>query len=323
MDKRTRVFNALNCLPVDHVPVGFWHHFSGEEELGAANIEAQLRYYRETDLDFVKIMSDGYLSYPLRKITCADDLWAVEPLGPAHPFITEQIARAKAIVSAIGKERYVFYNLFCPMTFIKFCFEDAEMMDYAKNHTNAFMHMLDAVAEDAAYLGEKLITEAGCDGVYYCVQNAEKERFTVEEYKRIVAPSEKRVLERINRFSDVNILHCCAFWGYQNQMEVWQDYEAKCVNWATHVELVDLRTGRQFFGNRCILGGFDTHWDFNDPSQTRGILYEGSKEELQNYTCELILNNGKLGLMIGGDCTYSAMTDTTRIQWIVEAARSI
>ena len=50
MDKRTRVLNAMNKKDVDHVPVGFWFHFSGEEAAGEACVQAHLRYYRETDL---------------------------------------------------------------------------------------------------------------------------------------------------------------------------------------------------------------------------------------------------------------------------------
>ncbi len=51
MDKRTRVLNALNKEEVDHVPVGFWFHFAGEEAVGDACVKAHLRDYRETDLD--------------------------------------------------------------------------------------------------------------------------------------------------------------------------------------------------------------------------------------------------------------------------------
>ena len=36
MDKRTRVFNAMDKKPVDHVPVGFWYHFEGEQARGEA-----------------------------------------------------------------------------------------------------------------------------------------------------------------------------------------------------------------------------------------------------------------------------------------------
>ncbi len=65
MDKRTRVLNAMNKKEVDHVPVGFWFHFGGEEAVGDACVQAHLKYYRETDLDFVKIMCDNYFPYPL------------------------------------------------------------------------------------------------------------------------------------------------------------------------------------------------------------------------------------------------------------------
>ena len=71
MDKRTRVLNAMNKKEVDHVPVGFWFHFGGEEASGQGCIDAHLKYYRETDLDFVKIMCDGYFPYPLPEIKCS------------------------------------------------------------------------------------------------------------------------------------------------------------------------------------------------------------------------------------------------------------
>ena len=35
--------------------------------------EHDLKYYRETDLDFVKIMCDGYFPYPLPEIKTAAD----------------------------------------------------------------------------------------------------------------------------------------------------------------------------------------------------------------------------------------------------------
>ena len=62
MDKRTRVLNAMNKLPVDHVPCGFWFHFGGKEAPGEECVQAHLRYYREKDLDFLKVMCDGFFS---------------------------------------------------------------------------------------------------------------------------------------------------------------------------------------------------------------------------------------------------------------------
>ena len=105
MDKRTRVLSALNKKPVDHPPVGFWYHFAGEQAQGEGCVQAHLDYYRDTDLDFVKIMCDGYFNYPIpAEIKNAEDWWNLKPLGKDHPFIQEQVWRAKRIVEEVGKE---------------------------------------------------------------------------------------------------------------------------------------------------------------------------------------------------------------------------
>lgn len=325
MDKRTRVLNAMNKKEVDHVPVGFWFHFAREEAMGDACVKAHLKYYRETDLDFVKIMCDGYFPYPLLEIKKVEDWKTLKPLGADHPFIREQVERARAIVDDIGSERCVFYNVFAPFSSLRFGAEaigisDADVMAYIKEDKNAVMQALDVIAQTNALLAELLITEGGCDGVYFCVQGGEYDRFTPEEYRAIITPSDLYVLEHANRFSDNNIIHMCGWAGNRNQLSIWQDYPAKVVNWAVHVEGLDLEAGRYFAGGRTALGGFETHWDEHTQ---QGVMYTADKEELQKYTRDLILNHGKCGLMLGGDCTIDAKMDWERIRWIVEAARSI
>ncbi len=321
MDKRTRVLNAMNKRPVDHVPCGFWFHFSGDEEMGQACVDAHLRYYRDTDLDFLKVMSDGYAGYPVPDfVKEAADWKKLTPLGKDHPFIREQVARAKALVDAIGQERCVFYNVFAPFSSMRNTTGNAFAMECIRKDPMAVMHALDVMAEDLADLSELLLTEAGCDGIYFCVQAAEADRFTPEEYKKWISPSELYVLERANRFSDNNILHCCGWAGAKNDLNRWKDYPAKVVNWAVHVEGVSLEEGRVLYGNRASLGGFKTLWD--DEKQ-EGLIYDGTKEEIQDYTKELILDHGKIGLLLGGDCTVSDRIDWGHIKWVVDAARSL
>jgi len=325
MDKRTRVLNALNGLPVDHVPVAFWFHFAGDEAVGQGCVDAHLKYYRDTDLDFVKIMCDNYFPYPLPEINEVADLGKLQPLTADHPFIREQVERAAAIVKEIGQERCVFYNVFAPFSSLRFGAEalgidDAQIMKFLHQDVKTVMKALDVIAQSNALLAELLITEAGCDGVYYCVQGGEKTRFTPAQYKKFIRPSDLYVLEHANRFSDNNILHMCGWAGAQNQLELWQDYPAKAINWAMHVEDVDLFSGRFFMGGRTILGGYKTLWD--ETGHT-GEIYDLPKEELQAYTREMILEYGKRGLMLGGDCTIDSKLDWERIRWIVEAARSV
>ena len=275
--------------------------------------------------DFVKIMCDGYFPYPLPEIRKAEDWKSLKPLDADHPFIREQVERAKAVVEEIGAERCVFYNVFAPFSSLRFGAEaigisDGQVMSFIREERNAVMYALDVIAQSNALLAELLITEAGCDGVYYCVQGGEYDRFTPGEYRSVITPSDLYVLEHANRFSDNNILHMCGWAGNRNQLAIWQDYPAKVVNWAVFVEGMSLEDGRYFVDGRTALGGFETHWD---ETTQQGIIYTGSREELQAYTRNLILNHGKTGLMLGGDCTIDARLDWERIRWVVEAARSI
>lgn len=57
------------------------------------------------------------------------------------------------------------------------------------------------IAEDAITLVKALIREAGCDGIYDCVQNAETFRFTSEEYHKFVEPYDLKVLDYANSIS--------------------------------------------------------------------------------------------------------------------------
>jgi uroporphyrinogen decarboxylase len=330
MDKRTRVLNALNKRPVDHVPVGFWVHFFDKGVFGDTCIQAHIDYYNSLDLDFVKVMSDGYFGFPIDgEVSTVEDLKKVRPIDASHPWIREQLDRAKAVVAALGKDRCVFFNLFNPFSSLKYGFtedlleSDNIIMRLLKEDKNAVLRALDVAAAGNALLAELLITEAGCDGIYYCVQNAETDRFTEAEYREIVGPGELYVLEHINRFSENTLLHCCGFMGKANRVSLWFDYPVKCANWATAVENIPLHEGRYLYRGKAVLGGFDTHWGMQSADEQRGILYHGTKEDLQAYTKNLIADTGKLGLLIGGDCTMDFRIDYDRIRWIIEAARSV
>jgi uroporphyrinogen decarboxylase len=325
MDKKTRVLNAFDKKPVDHVPVGFWIHYFEKMNDEEAMLQAHYDYHSALDFDIAKLMSDGFFAFPLDglEVKTADDLLKIRQIGPDHPWIRGQIARVKAIRARLGEDKFYSFNLFTPFTSLMLSVSDELIMRFARENKNELMHALDIVALGGALLGELLITQAGCDGVYFAVQSGELTRFTEAEYKDIVCPSELYVLEHVNRYSDYNILHCCGFYGNKNRISLWKDYPAKCVNWATAVEELPLHEGRYFFGNKAVMGGFDTHWGMDSTQEQRGILYHGSKEELQNYTRELVVNTGKLGTVIGGDCTVDHRIDINRLRWIVEAVRSV
>lgn len=318
MNKRERVIAALEGKSTDHVPVGFWYHFPPQNQIGEACINAHIDYYRQTNQDFIKIMCDGYFGYPndtLINMKSTSDLYNMKPLGANHPFIREQVERAKAIVSQLGDECCIFYNVFCPLSYFRLQLDWDKMMQCVKEDKEAVKYACDVISEDAIALVDALINEAGCDGIYYCVQNAELFRFSADEYNDLVRPYDLRVLDFANGISRYNILHCCGWGGDKNRLEVWKDYRAAAVNWAVYVEEMSLPSGREFFDTNCILGGFD--------NRKEGLLYSGAFDNIKEETKRLIAENGKCGFIIGADCTLSNDIDLARIHCVVDTSREI
>lgn len=312
MDQRTRVLRALENQPVDRPPVGFWFHFPEDASKGEACIQAHLNYYRNTGTDLVKIMCDGYFPYPIPETIRTPADWdQLTPLTADHPFIQEQLERAKKIREGAGDGLCMFYNVFAPFSSIRFGSSDEFVMRSLKENPEGVAHALETIAQSNSLLSELLITQCGMDGIYYCVQGGEVDRFTVEEYRRLITPTDLQVLEHANRFSRYNLLHCCGWAGIKNYLEVWQDYPAAAVNWAVYVEGMDLAQGKEFF-HKPVLGGFD--------NRKTGLLYTGTQEEIRDFTKTLIRENPGPGVLLGADCTLPADIDTRRIQWVVDAA---
>lgn len=104
MTKRERILNAFNNKPVDKVPMGFWYHFSPDEDLGQKTIDQHVELFHEADTDLIKIMCDGYFNYPnpfIDTVTCPEDWFQMTPMGEDHPWITKQVERAKGVVEAV------------------------------------------------------------------------------------------------------------------------------------------------------------------------------------------------------------------------------
>ena len=319
MSKRERILNAFNNRPVDRVPVGFWFHFLQEEELFQGlekpkliekSIEDHKRFIEASNPDFVKIMSDGYFLYPsevYKDLKKAADLRSFKPLGKDHPWIQGQLRLAKAVVDFLD-DTSAFYNIFAPTTLLRLAISNEKFIEYFRQDADAVAYALDVIAQDIADLSQLVIKEAGVDGIYLSVQNPENGEFNYDEYRKYITPSEKFVLARANEASQNNILHCCGYDGNKNNLNVWKDYDAKAINWAVTIENLDLAEGKKFFGDKAVIGGFD-----NRPGK---LIHTGTKEEIEAFTEDIMAKAGKVGIIIGADCTVPSDIELERLQWV-------
>ena len=327
--KRELVLKAFRGEPVDRVPVGFWHHFTNEDEwlVGFGNqaiIEKNLAghqaFLAEVEPDFIKLMSDGYFAYPnerLKKVQSIKDLADIEPLGADHPWISEQVELVQKIRAGFTEDLVAIYNIFAPVTYFKWLIGkvaggDDIIADFLVEDAVLTKRVLDVIAQDIAALTERIIKEAGADGIYLSVQSIQDARVSAEDYKAFIAPSELAVLEAANAAGGVNILHICGYEGARNDVHLFTDYPAQVINWAVGPEGISLAEGRKLFGGRTVLGGFE--------NGKNGLLYTGNQAAIQDETKRLIAEAGKDALIIGADCTIPSDIEAERIQWVRQAA---
>ena len=318
MNKRERVIAAFHGQETDHVPVCMWQHvpesFWGDDDKFAVE---QARFFKATDVDFMKLSGDKYFGWPspvLQGIQDAKDLYKLEPLGPDHPYLRGQIERTKKVVAALNGECVSLYLVFVPLSCIRLAIGYPMMMKLIREDPEAMKHACAVVAEDQKLLVRGLIQEAGVDGIFYSVQNGEENRFTAEEYRDWVMPSDKVVLDYANSLSDMNAIHFCAWEEIPNRLSIWNDYKAAVVSWSRFFDIMDIRKAKWRF---CctVWGGFD-----NRPGT---FLYTASREEIEAEVARLIEQGGKSGYILGADCSIHSELPEERIRWVVEAARRI
>ena len=318
MNKRERVTAAFRGQETDRVPVCMWKHVPPEYWANDDKFaEYQAKFLRDTDVDFMKLSGDKYFGWPapiLKGLEKAEDLYRIRPLGANHPYIRGQIERTKKVMKALGGECPAIYLIFVPLSCIRLKIGYPMMMRLIRENPEAMKYACHVVAEDVKLLVQGIIQESGADGIFYSVQNGEKSRFTAEEYRDWVMPSDKEVLDFANGLSDMNAIHYCAWEEEPNRLSVWKDYKAPVVSWSRYFDIMDIGEAREHFG--CtVWGGFD-----NRPGT---FLYTASRDELEKETERLIAQGGKRGYILGSDCSIHNELPEERIRWVVEAARKV
>ena len=318
MTRRERVTAAFQGKETDHVPVCMWKHvpqqYWGDDRDFAA---CQLEAYKATDVDFMKLSGDKYFTWPapvLENIVNADELYKIEPLGPMHPYIRGQIERTRRVVDALGPDCVTLYLIFAPLSYLRLKIGYPAMMRLIRENPEAMKYACGVIGEDVKTLVRGILQTSGADGVFYSVQNGEENRFTEEEYRDWVTPSDKAVLDYANSLSSMNAIHFCAWEEYPNRLSVWQDYKAPVVSWSRQFDIMDIREAKKRFG--CtVWGGFD-----NRPGT---FLYTASKEEIEQEVRSMIAQGGKSGYILGSDCSLHDELPMERIRWVVDEARRI
>ena len=331
MSKKELVLKAFHNEPVERIPVGFWFHFLDDQEMNMGLdfpelldkvVEGHKQFRDEFDPDFVKMMTDGLFfrprsSYP-RFMNSVEQLYEIKPLPRNHRYFDECVRQAKRVREVFGDDTLVFYNVFSPL--FNLCnaltnsVDPSKVLTFLMEDPDAVVYALNVIADDLCYLLDRIFMEAGMDGLYLSVTNSGRV-IPDHLYTKYIAPSEHKMIAKAREYHEDNILHICGWRGRTNILSVYRDYETTVFNWAVHEEGMGLAEGKEYFHGKCVIGGFDQM-----PGST---IHCGTKEEIQGIVEKMITDGGKVGVIIGADCTVPNGTPIQNLVWAREKAAEL
>lgn len=339
MSKRTDFLDKISKKETKNkqIPVGFWFHFL-ENEAGQdyfndpsvfeRNIQGHKRYSETVKPDFIKLMSDGFFIYPSEELLGTDsiedvDLSQVKPLTADHPWIVKQVDLVNSQIEALQEEVATFYNIFAPANYYNYLFSSQDknhrLVEDLKLDPEKTKQILDVIAQSVGVLVQEILTKTQVDGIYYSVKNIQDPQITNDIYRQFVFPSDQITASVAAEHSQYNILHICGYEGAKNDISIYQAIyeipEFPIINWAVNIEDLTLHEGEAIFQDKFLLGGFDNTID--------GVIYKGTKEEIDQEIESIINSVDPSRLIVGADCTVPFDIEYDRITYVKEQVHAL
>jgi uroporphyrinogen decarboxylase len=303
MNKIQRVRAALEGKLPDRVPASFWFHFPKNQAHGKESVKAHLNYYRQANLDFLKIMNE----HPYRvetPIKNPADWRKIKPAPLSSDFYQAQLDEIKMITDELAGECLTTTTIFNPYASGNHA-SGKLVTEHLKADPESVNIGLGTIAESLAEFASACLN-AGADGIYFSAQGGEAGRFEEQIFLENIKPHDLMVLDAVKDQGELNILHIC---NDNIRLHLYINYPGDIVNWAaTSQNNIPLPAGKKLF-NRTILGGMDN----------RGVIVNGSPEEIQTRVREIIRAFGPENLIIGADCTLPTDIEIDNIRTAIDA----
>lgn len=319
MTKKERVYKAIRKEPVDHVPTCFSLHFPEGKKTGEEAVQAHLRFFKETDTDIIKIMNENLVP-DAGEIRCPGDWNKIPSYSLKDPFMQFQLDMVKRILDQADPEAFSLGTLhgICASAIhpieARYGYDRvrellcAHLRENKKPVLEAWKRICDGMCQLAvAY------HELGVDGIYYAALGGENRYFTDEEFQEAIAPFDREILKASQQAGGINVLHICKDGLNMQRYASYSDL-ADVVNWGVYETDFSLEEGRKLFAGKTIMGGLRNR---------KGVMVDGTIEELKEASRQVIKSFGKTGFILGADCTLPTEIDYRRIQAVVEAAGEI
>jgi len=187
------------------------------------------------------------------------------------------------------------------------------VVDHLNKDPDKVKKGLEIITESLLIFAKECI-KLGVDGFLASTQGGDAYTFKKNKnlFLNYVKPADMTIMEEINNNCNCNILHICDEGGDYDDLTPFLDYPGQIVNCSTKVgeRNWSLKEMYEFF-NRPFMGGM----------KKKGIIVNGSKEEIRNRVTEVI-KDAPEKFVLGADCTVPLDISWENIKVAVETAHS-
>ena len=164
-------------LDASYVPAAFFMHFGKDARTGEKAINAHLRYFQSTDMDFVKIQFEQ--GYGRIRIEKAEDWEQIKALP--EDFFAPTLEVVKGIYDVVGANAMVLPTVYSPFQMLIQSVGAKTVVEYAKTEPERVKKALEYFTE--ALIGYvKACKAIGVDGFYTPTQGGEMKFYEVPAF---------------------------------------------------------------------------------------------------------------------------------------------
>ena len=333
MTHAERIRAMVNNQPVDRVGLSGWLHMPMVDRNVKDFTKATIDFTDNNGWDFVKLMSNGHyfaeayganirwrndprewsgeiLEYPIKN---PDDLANLPVINPDENRVFQrELAIAKNVCDHYKGEVPVLATIFTPLTWVQEMINSTHpgpAMAYMAENPKEVHKACEALLETNKMLLDRFI-EAGVDGIFLSTQWACRSLITKKQIEEFCRPYDKELLNYIKDRTWFNMLHI--HYCEDLDFEEFKDYEGiQALNWENCTKVPDpsrltsIKTVREMYPDKVIIGGIDQHNDFINADNDR----EAIKEVLRRRLLTALEECGDMRFIFAPGCALPLEVD--------------
>lgn len=325
MNKRERVYAALEGQPVDRVPLSLWRHFHKQDQQPASLAAATLAFYKKYDFDLIKLTPSGFYAIEdwgaqvipaknddepptLKKqvIKKPEEWRSLTTLSSTTGRYGQTLDALKRLADQLDKDDApILMTIFSPLTIAYKLAGDA-LLDHLQNYPTDVHIGLATIAETTSRFADMAL-EAGADGIFFASQLSRADLLNEEMCQTFVVRYDLIALERVKLQPVPLVLH---LHGENPHFETVNQYPAHAVSWHNHETGPSIAEARQLT-DKTLMTGLD-----------RRILEKGTPEEVAAQAREVLEQLGGRRSILAPPCVIPPATPAENLEALINFDRS-